>query len=117
MPRHGRPLAPARRAAQRWRHLMEFLFPRRIARLSYLMRSLALSLPVALLVNELESATPPFNDGPLLFSLAALVICWTAFVVAPRCRNLAMSAWLSLLVFVPGWICSSALTCSGAEAK
>jgi hypothetical protein len=78
---------------------MEFLFPRRIARIPYLVRTIALAIVVALVVDHLESGKR--SVGAALF-IVALVAYWAVFVVAARCRDLAMSSWFAFLALVPG---------------
>ncbi len=78
---------------------MELLFPRKIARLAYLIRSVALTIVIAVLLDRIESGTNSTSD---LFAMVGVVAYWTIFVAAPRCRDLAMSAWFALLVFAPG---------------
>ena len=78
---------------------MEFLFPNRIARISYLARSIVLAVAVAMLLDALDRDERPAFAVLIIFGLLAY---WAGFVVAPRCRDLAMSRWFAALAFVPG---------------
>ncbi len=84
---------------------MELLFPRRIARVSYLCRSLLLVLGMGLLASFQKSDSSSEADhfsGVLVVPLLCLAAYWLLFIVLPRCRDLAMSGWSTLLVLVPG---------------
>jgi hypothetical protein len=83
---------------------MELLFPRRIARVSYLCRTVALVVVAGLLVafgveSRMESDRIEVRD---LAAALVLLGYWLFFIILPRCRDLAMSGWFTLLVFVPG---------------
>ena len=84
---------------------MELLFPRRIARLSYLGRTVLVILSLGLLAS-LQSSDSSSEADQFTGSAAIAVLClaayWLCFVILPRCRDLAMSGWFILLVLVPG---------------
>ena len=77
---------------------MTFFFPRRIARASYLGRTILVVVALGMLASSFDS------QPSLLASCAALAVAayWLFFVVRPRCRDLALSGWFILLIFVPG---------------
>jgi hypothetical protein len=77
---------------------MHFVFPHRIARVSYLVRNVALAV-VAVFIGLDENG----DVGPGgVVALLLLVAYWSMFVVAPLCRDSGMSPWFALLLFVPG---------------
>ena len=84
---------------------MELLFPRRIARVSYLCRTVLIVVMLSLLVS-LGDTSLSASDGhiPLTVYIVALTLVayWLVFVILQRCRDLAMSGWFTLLVLVPG---------------
>jgi hypothetical protein len=77
---------------------MHFVFPYRIARVSYLARSIVL-VAIAVLIGLDEKGEP--TPGTIVAALL-LAIYWSMFVVAPRCRDSGMRPWFALLLFVPG---------------
>jgi uncharacterized membrane protein YhaH (DUF805 family) len=84
---------------------MNFVFPHRIARLSYLLRTLALSAMATPMARRFdEGYTQAQGAGPLVIlgvGVVAILIYWVAAVVVPRCRDLGMAWWISLVAFVP----------------
>jgi hypothetical protein len=84
---------------------MELLFPRRIARVSYLCRTILVMLGIGLLASFQKSDSSSEADhfsGVLVVPLLCLTTYWLFFIILPRCRDLAMSGWFTLLVLVPG---------------
>src|SRR4051812_37140463 len=84
---------------------MELLFPRRIARVSYLCRTVLVFVLLGVFGSfEDPSADASSRQISALGYVAALCLAvyWLVFVILPRCRDLAMSGWFTLLVLVPG---------------
>jgi len=84
---------------------MELLFPRRIARVSYLCRTFLVILGLGVLASLQKSDSSSEADqfsGVLAVPVLSLFAYWLFFIVLPRCRDLAMSGWCVLLVLVPG---------------
>ncbi|MDP3070557.1 MAG: hypothetical protein Q8N18_09725 [Opitutaceae bacterium] len=77
---------------------VEFLFPRRIARLSYWLRSVVVLRVAELIACRIDDGGP---TSDVIF-IVALVAYWGLWVLRPRYRDLAMPAWSVLLVLVPG---------------
>jgi uncharacterized membrane protein YhaH (DUF805 family) len=90
--------------------VVEFIFPKRIHRLSFLVRSLATNLLLFWLMVALSSAhviTPipvagePSEDWYYYVALLALGIYSLLFVWLPRVRDIGMSGWWVLLSLFP----------------
>lgn len=77
--------------------IIEFIFPRRLHRLAYFLRGC--------LVEALMYSACLFGvmqrPGLWLGSLAILVIYDVCFVLLPRMRDVELSGWWLLLLFVP----------------
>lgn len=83
---------------------MLFLFPSRLQRLSYFLRSIVLSLaslPLSSLVEEREAMPLGLPDLWLAIPAVAIVIYWIAYVVRPRCKDAGMRWGWSFLMLVP----------------
>jgi uncharacterized membrane protein YhaH (DUF805 family) len=78
------------------RPLIEFLFPKRLARLSYFIRLLLCDGLIFFLYQDFsgEGAT-----GNVAFIVVVLYACF--FVMLPRIRDIGMSAWWLILAFIP----------------
>ena len=98
------------------RQIVKFIFPKRIHRLSFLVRALATNLlcfwlMVALSSSHVITPTPVtagFEDWYYYVALLALGIYTLLFVVLPRLRDTNMSGWWVLLSLVPavyGFLC------------
>ena len=80
---------------------MHFIFPHRIARLSYFVRNVALTALAAAIAPLFETGTSA-DTAAAIFAVLLFILYWGAFVVAPRCRDSGMSPWSALLLLVPG---------------
>jgi hypothetical protein len=84
-----RPFPPAR-------SLVDTLFPRRLQRLAYWLRALAVVVGCEIL--EANNTTIPFWWAWLTLAVAYDLL----FIEVPRIRDVEMSPWWLLLVLVPG---------------
>jgi uncharacterized membrane protein YhaH (DUF805 family) len=82
----------------RW--LVEFIFPRRLHRLAYLLRGLLVD-GVVLMLCGMGGGTV-YSSPYFLGAIIALIIYELFFISLPRARDLEMSGWWLLLLFVPG---------------
>ena len=84
---------------------VNFLFPSRIARASYWVRSVLVGVLLIPISNGLETdlAGKEFHPASLKWIAAFLVLAAYSiiFVVLPRSRDLNMSRWEKVLVFIP----------------
>jgi hypothetical protein len=76
---------------------IEFIFPRRIARLSYFVRNVALTAVAAMFAPALQNGTQQMTAVFIVLFLAY----WGMFIVAPRCRDTGLSPWCAFVVLVP----------------
>jgi uncharacterized membrane protein YhaH (DUF805 family) len=76
---------------------IEFIFPRRLHRLDYFIR--------VILTNgatySLYSCSTTMNPGWFWISTIALLIYAFLFIGLPRIRDLGMSGWWLLVIFIP----------------
>ncbi len=78
--------------------LVEVLFPRRLHRLAYFLRSLAVDMVASFLYTVSTTMAPPYWWTSLLLLLAYAIF----FILLPRLRDAGMSAWWILAaVLVP----------------
>jgi apolipoprotein N-acyltransferase len=78
--------------------IVDFVFPRRLARLSYFIR---LWLITIVLYWMLFNENPQPYGSPGFFH-AILLVYWIAFCIIPRAKDCGLSYWLLLLLLVPG---------------
>jgi hypothetical protein len=81
---------------------MHFVFPYRIARLSYLLRNIVLAAIAAIFAPSFENDGGGGDITAGVFAVGLLALYWGVFVVAPRCRDSGLSPWAALLLLVPG---------------
>ena len=79
------------------RQIVEFIFPKRIHRLSYFVRGLATNI---LLVCIIVASSSSFDDWSIA-AILALGIYSLLFVLLPRVRDTGMSGWWVLLSLFP----------------
>jgi uncharacterized membrane protein YhaH (DUF805 family) len=76
---------------------IEFIFPRRLHRLDYFIR--------VILTNgatySLYSCSTTMNPGLFWISTIALLIYAFLFIGLPRIRDIGMSGWWLLVIFIP----------------
>lgn len=77
--------------------MIEILFPRRLHRLGYLFRGLAADG----LTYFLYSCSTTMNHKVWWASVIGLSVYSLFFIVLPRIRDIGMSAWWLLTVFIP----------------
>ncbi len=82
--------------------MFDFLFPKRLRRLSYFLRAFPLNLFVVAATARLDQATP-FTSGDILFCAGAFLlgIYGVVFVYLPRIRDCELPAWTLILAFIP----------------
>lgn len=83
---------------------MEFWFPRKIGRLSYLLRNIiltALSWPIYDDLEQLASQHLELADWGLITLAILAPIYFLLFIVLPRCRDRGLGWGTALLLFVP----------------
>jgi uncharacterized membrane protein YhaH (DUF805 family) len=78
--------------------MFEFLFPRRLHRLSYFFRLTAVNI-----ANGILYGCGSGLDPRMIWSLIGASIVYCIFFIAlPRMRDIGMNGWWVLLIFVPG---------------
>ena len=77
--------------------LVEFIFPRRLHRLAYFLRGVALDTVTGILY----ASSTTFNPRFWWPSVIVLIIYGLFFIVLPRIRDVGMSGWWLLLTFIP----------------
>lgn len=82
--------------------VVELLFPQRIARVSYLVRSFMVGTTADVTAMHLIDfdGNSPSTQGFVV--VIALIVYWGAWVARARIADLAMSGWFTLLLLVPG---------------
>lgn len=83
---------------------MEILFPNRIARMSYFVRHILIilaTIPLVDAMDAIENKDPALVDLWLLLAAFALAGYWVLFIVRPRCKDMGINAWYSLLALIP----------------
>ena len=83
---------------------MDLFFPTRIARLSYIARSVVLTAVLyPFTLGASDDTGGPHGAVSTWKVLVALLIIgyWIVFVVLPRCRDLNLSRWEKILLFIP----------------
>ena len=92
------------------RQIIEFIFPKRIHRLSFLVRAIATNLLCFWLIVAFSSmhvispipvVTAPSEDWHYYVAILALAIYNLLFLLLPRVRDTGMSGWWVLLSLVP----------------
>ena len=83
---------------------MNLLFPRRIGRLSYLIRDIVCALAIEYWVDRGDVSTAgTFNQGPAAWlPIVMLVLYWLVFVIYARSRDVGMRWYWLFLMLVPG---------------
>jgi hypothetical protein len=81
---------------------MTWLFPDRIARVSYLLRSSIAAIAIEAWRATAAPTGAGINGFAALLPLLGLGLYWGIAIVAPRCRDLGYSGWWAMLVLVPG---------------
>lgn len=76
---------------------VEFIFPRRLHRLAYFLRGVALDIVTGILYASSTTYNPRFWWP----SVIVLIIYGLFFIVLPRIRDAGMSGWWLLVTFVP----------------
>jgi len=77
--------------------LVEFLFPRRLHRLAYFLRGVAVDIVTACLYDNNSTMNPRY-----FWILAmALMIYTLFFILLPRIRDVGMSGWWLAFCFIP----------------
>lgn len=77
--------------------LAEFIFPRRLHRLAYFLRGVALDTVTGILYASSTTSNPRFWWP----SVTVLIIYGLFFIILPRIRDAGMSAWWLLVTFIP----------------
>ncbi len=77
--------------------ILDFFFPRQLARLSYLIR-FCLIATAMFMVFMRENTGPDSAPG---FFHALLVIYWIGFCIIPRAKDCGVSYWALLVLLVP----------------
>jgi uncharacterized membrane protein YhaH (DUF805 family) len=77
--------------------LVEFVFPRRLHRVNYCLRVLATNFTWFFLYGN----NWLFDPGLCLWLMLFLVVYSIFFIVLPRVRDIGMSGWFCLLLFIP----------------
>lgn len=77
--------------------LVEFIFPRRLHRLAYFLRAVALDT----VTGVLYASSTTFNPRFWWPSVIVLIIYGLLFIVLPRIRDTGMSGWWLLVTFIP----------------
>ncbi len=81
---------------------MTWLFPDRIARVSYWLRSLGAAVAIETWLTVASPAGGAVTDDAALLPAWGFVLYWGVAIVAPRCRDLGYSGWWAMLALVPG---------------
>ncbi len=81
---------------------MTWLFPDRIARLSYFIRSSIAAVAIEAWIATAAPTGGRIDDFAARLPLLGLGIYCGVAIVAPRCRDLGYSGWWAMLVLVPG---------------
>ncbi len=76
---------------------VEFIFPRRLHRLGYFLRGVALDIVTGILYASSTTYNPRFWWP----SVIVLFIYGLFFIVLPRIRDAGMSAWWLAVAFIP----------------
>jgi uncharacterized membrane protein YhaH (DUF805 family) len=76
--------------------VLEFLFPKRLARLSYFIRELLCEGVVFYLFQD-EWGSTPFGIAAII----AMTVYSSLFVILPRIRDIGMQTWWIVLAFIP----------------
>ena len=77
--------------------LVEFIFPRRLHRLAYFLRVVALNIVTGILY----ASSTTFNPQLWWPSVIVLIIYALSFIILPRIRDAGMSRWWLLAIFIP----------------
>lgn len=77
--------------------LLEFIFPRRLHRLAYFLRGVALDTVTGILYTSSTTYSPRFWWP----SVIILMIYGLFLIVLPRIRDAGMSRWWLLMTFIP----------------
>jgi uncharacterized membrane protein YhaH (DUF805 family) len=77
--------------------LVEFLFPHRLHRLAYFLRSVVTEIMPAFLYFINLETNPQYFWGLYI----TLLVYSVFFVVLPRIRDVGMSGWWLLVLFIP----------------
>lgn len=84
---------------------IDLIFPRRIARVSYALRTLLIFFLGRFLAAQLDNLSATDRGNFTTHEIAAGLILfayWCVWVVRPRFVDLAMSPWCPLLMLLPG---------------
>lgn len=76
--------------------LLEFLFPKYLARLSYFLRTLFCDALLVYLYSDEWGETPAG-----IVAIIALLLYMSFFVLLPRIRDIGLSAGWTILAFIP----------------
>lgn len=76
---------------------VEFIFPRRLHRLAYFLRGVALDTVTGILYASSTTYNPQFWWPWVI----VLIIYGLFFIVLPRIRDAGMSGWWLLVAFIP----------------
>jgi hypothetical protein len=79
--------------------MIEFFFPRKLARLQFLWRLLLVNLVTLPLTVDIAMDKITLT-GALIFGAALLYS--VIFIYLPRCRDASVPAWLLIFAFLPG---------------
>jgi hypothetical protein len=77
--------------------IIEFLFPRRLHRLEFFVRDVVLAVPLYFIYSCSTTMNPMF----WWTSVVALSLYELFFIALPRVRDIGISGWWLLLLFVP----------------
>ena len=90
------PTSRGRHGWRRRRFMIEFLFPRRLHRLAYLLRGLTANFVTYVLCSNITS-----HSGLWWTSIVAIWVYEAFFIVLPRIRDIGMNSWWVLAALVP----------------
>jgi len=83
---------------------MEIIFPNRIARISYLIRHVLFFLAGIPLIDAMDSTENKeiaLVDLWILLTALVLVGYWVYYIIRPRCKDMGINPWFSLIAFIP----------------
>lgn len=81
--------------------MLEFLFPQRVRRLSFLFRHTFVCGVLYAVGDALDQGRAGTADIPAFVLYGLLLLYWLTFVAGSRCANMGFSRWCALVAFVP----------------